>query len=160
MTTLAQLKKYGKKTFVPFLNENGFQLVNKFNFVKEGPEEINYALFFDLSYGTNLKVKALCHTDDMNELIGEPFPKFASDMVGGMLKPGEPVAYENGFVWDVESEDAIEKTLDEIKICITQSALPFFESIDSREKLVDFIYPSMLVDDYKVVADKILEWKP
>jgi triacylglycerol esterase/lipase EstA (alpha/beta hydrolase family) len=158
MMTITQLKKLAKDKLIPLMLDNGFELVNKLTFVKKGPEDIYYCVFFDISYGENLKVIAACHTDEMNDLIGTPFPNFVSSLVAGHLEPGRAISYENGHIWDVGSEESSEEALKEIIECIRESALPFFTSIDSRKKLVDFIYPSMRVNDYARVIEKILKY--
>lgn len=156
MTTLAQLKKIAKGDLTPFMKGKGFDLVNTFGYLKEGPEGIYYMIYPVISYGENLKITIACHTDEMQELIATPFPKFVSSLVAGELEPGEPIAYENGHIWKVDTEDKAIEALVEIKKCIDDSALPFFESISDRDKLVDFIYPSMRTGDYAKVIDKIL----
>lgn len=158
MTTLTKLKKLSKNRLTKFLTEQGFEVVNPLMFFRKGPEDIYQVLLFELSYSQNLKVSALCHTKEMDDLIPCSFPESVSVMVGGEIEPGEPIAYENGYIWDIETETNAISCLEKIQECIIESAFPFFEEISTRRKMVDFIYPSMLVGDYKVVAEKILDW--
>lgn len=160
MTTLAQLKKIAKDDLTPFMKSQGFSLVNTFGYLKEGPEDIYYLIYPDISYGENLKVTAACHTAEMQQLIGTKFPKFVSRLVAGELEPGEPIAYENGYIWKVETEEQAKQAVSEIKSCIIDSALPFFESMTSRQKLFDFTYPSMRKGKYAEVLEEVLAWKP
>lgn len=159
MTKMTDIQSCAKKKLSPFMKENGFKNVNTFGYLKEGPEEIWFLIHAELSYGANLKVVAVCHTSEMQDLIGEDFPKYYSGMVAGALKPGTDIQYENRYIWDVSLEENIGSVLDEIQACIKDHVLPFFNSIANRKALVEFIYPSMLRDEYKRVADLILKWK-
>ncbi len=97
----------------------------------------------------------------MQELIGEEFPGWVSELVGGELEPGEPIDPANGYIWTAGTEEQAKQALKEIKSCIEESALPFFESITDRQKLVDSIPPVRRRSDYygKIIK-KILAWKP
>ncbi len=158
--TLGRLKKLAKDDLIPFLQEKGFRIVNTLTFLKEGPEEIYYVIYPELSYGENLKVWVVCHTAEMQELIGDEFPSYIAKLVGGKLEPGEPVYPTNGYIWEVGTEEQAKQALKEIRSCIEESALPFFESITDRQKLVDFIHPVLRRDCYADVVEKILAWKP
>ncbi len=83
---------------MPFLKEKGFRIVNTLTFLKEGPEEIYYVIYPELSYSSNLKVWVVCHTAEMQELIAEEFPSYITKLVGGMLEPGEPIYPTNGYI--------------------------------------------------------------
>ncbi|MBF7073961.1 hypothetical protein ISG33_11175 [Glaciecola sp. MH2013] len=110
----------------------------------------------------NLKVEALCHTKEMDDLVpisSVAFPNNVSEMVGGMLKPGEPIAYENSYIWEIETEEEAVECLKEIQECIVASAFPFFASITDRQKLIGFMYPSMHGGNYLPVIEKVLAWK-
>ncbi|MFK7973701.1 MAG: hypothetical protein AB8B66_02400 [Rickettsiaceae bacterium] len=157
MTTLTEFKKLSKNNLTHFLLDNGFNCTNPFMFYRKGNDDIYQVLLFRLSYSKNLKVSALCHTKEMNTLIPRPFPESVSILVGGELEPGEPIAYENSYIWDIEGiSDAI-KSLNEIQGCILNSAFPFFDSISNRQKLLDYIYPSMNAGEYATVINKIKE---
>ncbi len=93
-------------------------------------------------------------------MIGDEFPSFVADLVGGELKPGEPIYPSNGYIWKVGTEEQAKQALKEIRSCIEESALPFFESITDRQKLVDFIPTGMKRYGYADVVEKILAWKP
>ncbi len=161
MTNLTQFKKISTTSgLTDFLKENGFEQTKPFKFFKKGPEGIYYVIFFTISYGENLKVTACCHTKEMDFLIPEPFPESVSIMVGGELEPKEPIAYENGHIWKVATEDDAIVAIEGIKENISEYVFPFFDSISNRKQLVDFIYPSMMTENYKVVVENILEWKP
>lgn len=158
--TLKDFKKLAKNSLIPFMKNNGFRLANVMDFVKEGPEDITYTIYFSLSYGGNLKVNAVCHTPEMEILTSKPFPKAICSMVGGRIKPGSSIAYENRHIWKVDTEEMAIVALDEIKESIIESAFPFFDSISDRGKLVDFIYPSMRVNDYAKVIEEIQKNRP
>lgn len=156
--TLKELKKLAKDNLIPFMKTNGFRVVNTMDFIKEGPESITYTIYSVLSYGGNLKVNAICHTPEMDLLTAKPFPKAISTMVGGRVKPGAQIAYENHYIWKVDTEEMALAALSEIQISIQESAFPFFESISDRKKLVDFIYPSMRVNNYAKVIEEIKKY--
>ena len=159
MTTLTQLKKLASNSMTPFLKENGFKQVNTFDYIKEGPEGITYVIFAKLSYGGNLKVSAVCYTEEMQPLLSKKFPKSIPEMVGGRLKPDTPICIENRHIWKVDNENMSIAALADIEKNIKEFVIPFFESISTRQKLVDFIYPSMLEGEYKIIADNILSAK-
>jgi len=158
--TLARLKKLAKDDLIPFLKEKGFRIVNTLTFLKEGPEEIYYVIYPELSYGENLSVLVVFHTAEMQELIGDEFPSYIAKLVGGELEPGEPIDHSNGYIWKVGTEEQAKQALKEIRSCIEESALPFFESITDRQKLVDFIPTGLKRYGYADVVEKILAWKP
>ena len=58
-----------------------------------------------------------------------------------------------------KTEEKALLAIHKIKQAIVDFAFPFFESMSNRQKLIDFIYPSMLTEDYKIVAENILSWK-
>lgn len=161
MTTLTQLKKLSKNGLTKFLTDNGFTMSKPFKFYREGPEGIYQIIHFGLSYSTNLKVSAHCHTDEMNRRIPRPFPESFCDLVGGELEPGEPVAYSNGYIWNIEKEQDAINSLIEIQDCIEKTAFPFFEYISNRQKLIDFMPKPWFVDDsLKEMAKDIKNWTP
>ena len=79
---------------------------------------------------------------------------------GEQFPEGEPIDPDNGYIWEVGTEEQAKQALKEIRFCIEESALPFFESITDRQKLVDFIHPVLRRDGYADVVEKILAWKP
>ena len=129
MTTLTQLKKLAKDGFIPFMKENGFEIFHTFTFVKKGKEEIFFVIYPEISHGGNLRITAVCHTDEMQELFSPEFPKYISRMVGGYLEPGEDIAYENRHIWKIDTEEMATEALKEIKSCLEESAFSFFDSI-------------------------------
>ena len=159
MVSLNKLRAISEEVLTPFMESRGFVLVEPFGFVREGPQEIYYVIHADVSYGENLKVIVACHTNEMQELFDTPFPRFVSDLVAAMLEPGQPISYENGYVWSVATEGEAMRALKEVRESIEESALPFFDSIRSRFDLVDFIYTSMKKGRYGQVINRILAWR-
>lgn len=159
MTTLTQLKKYAKYSLIPYMEGNGFQQIKALTFIKEGPEDIKYVVWPEISYGENLKLLVVCITEEMNELIAKGFPSYVPKMVGGELGPEDEIAYELFHLWKVGCEEDATESLNGIQLAMDKYALPFFDSIQNRQDLVNFIYPTLRRDDeFSRIIDKILAW--
>ncbi|WP_341502508.1 hypothetical protein [Gallaecimonas sp. GXIMD4217] len=161
MTTIAQFKKYAKDNLTPFLEENGFKLLSRYIYVKDGPEDIKFVISPSIHYGENLVIWVVCYTEEMD--AGEPeayrFPKGLPTMVGSELSPDRTISYGTSHLWKVGSEDASKEAIEEIILALKKWAIPFFESVNTRQDLVDKVCRHHRAD-YQEEIDAILAWRP
>ncbi|MDX1458341.1 MAG: hypothetical protein R3276_12200 [Marinobacter sp.] len=161
MTTVTQFKSYAKATLTPYLEKKGFKLLSRFIYVKDGPEEIKFVVSPSIHYGENLVIWVVCYTEEMD--AGDPvayrFPKGLPTMVGSELSPDRTISYGTSHLWKVGSEDASKKAIEEIILALKQWAIPFFESVNTRQDLVDKVCRHHRAD-YQEEIDAILAWRP
>lgn len=161
MTTLRQLNSIAKHDLNPFLRKNGFKTINILDFNRKNKDEIFNIIFFNINYGANLTVTVACHTKEMDPLCAHPYPKDFCDIIGSALKPNRDIQLGNSHLWEVETMEKAEVAITEIKTAIIEYALPFFESMKTREDMINYLHPAAHKDDHMVPIIKAMrEYQP
>ncbi len=139
MTNKVQLKKLAKESLTPMMNRHGYELVNGFDYLKKGPNEIYYMISSTISYSEHLKLFVGCYIDEMEELTSLAFPKHLPEMFGGGLTDEYPIQPTKWKIWQVGTESEAIESLKQIESSIQKYAFPFFDSIQSKEDLLAFL---------------------
>ncbi|MBF7073960.1 hypothetical protein ISG33_11170 [Glaciecola sp. MH2013] len=137
MTTIAQLVKHSKKSLIPSLEEHGFSHCGKLCFVRETEGGVYHILFANLSYGENFGFQVTCFVEEHNPKKMKNFPFEVNIFCGGNLGEGLIA----GELWEVDTLDNIEEVFDDVLCNIKSYALPWFETVQTREDYVREIYP-------------------
>lgn len=121
---------------IPALQGYGFKVIGTLKFLRER-DTIFDIISFAISHGGNLAVSIRCWVPEMSpEYDFKKFPKGLPSTMdsGGAL--GRDGIDEGATLWYVDNLETVSAVLDDILGHIKVTALPWFASIDSREKLV------------------------
>lgn len=133
MTTITQLVKRGKKNFIPLLEDLGFTDHDRLSFSRKTDEGVYQLILADLSYGVNLKFHITCIVKEYAPHKMDNFPRNINLTCGGRLGEG----LVTGELWDVEELDEIDSIFEDITQNIIEHALPWFETINTRQDYVN-----------------------
>ncbi|WP_100915003.1 hypothetical protein [Pseudoalteromonas spongiae] len=139
MTTLAQIKKIAKPWFIPEMKERGFSQNSKatLTFFREAVDGIYHFISFDiLSSGENLRVNVFAWVPEINATYDfSQFPKKIGITNGGGLRDND-INIGHKY-WKVRDEAEIINALKEILLGIDKIAIPWLDSVDTREELLE-----------------------
>ena len=141
MTTLRQLERAAKKSFVRQMNDRGFDYHRNLEFSRTTPAGVIQLVSGGVSYGANLTFSVTCVVPEFRQDILDDFPSNVPMTCGGGLGEGLLTAE----LWDVENldEERLEHVLDEVLAEIDAHAIPWFESVMTREQYVRAMFPHL-----------------
>lgn len=138
MTTLAQIKKIAKLSFIPAMKERGFSQNSKdtMAFFREGNDGIYHLIaFYILQSGINLRIHVYSWVKEMaDDFDMTKFPRGTSMVIGDCLADNEIGI--GCKIWRIDHLDGIPKVLDEVLIDIDSIAIPWLDGITTREELI------------------------
>lgn len=159
MTTLAQVKKVAKTRFIPALEAHGFKHIKPMEFMRRRPGHLyDFVALGILRGGGNLGASVLCWVPELDpEIDLEAIEKNSP----GTLYCGGDLGWDRisfgGKLWDVSLEADIAPALEKVLDQVERIALPWFDSIDSREALVGALAPEVRNQpDFEQLREAIL----
>ncbi|MBU2891852.1 hypothetical protein KO495_00780 [Colwellia sp. D2M02] len=136
MTTLKKIEKTAKSNLIPHLESDfGFEHFSSMIFSRLRSEDIYDFVIFDVTRGGNLRVIVTCSVVELEPDMLENFPRGGGIMIGGYLTD-EGVDF-TGDYWSLEN---IETDLNEIVQLLEKYAIPWFDSIKTRQNYLDNMY--------------------
>ncbi|KPV93607.1 hypothetical protein AN214_04357 [Pseudoalteromonas sp. P1-9] len=145
MTTLAQIKKIAKQDFIPAMKARGFLESSKsaMVFYKKHLDDIFQVIMFDLlSNKEDLEVLVFSWVPELKQSYDmKEFPKKLVITNGGSLDKNG--LSESADYWEVSQIESVASILNEIIVSVDSHAIPWLNEINSREKLVDALFPDV-----------------
>jgi len=139
MTTIAQLTKAAKESFIPAIEKYGFKHYGKLVFSRVVGDGVHQVIAAELSYGENLKFIITCFVEEFDPKYMERYPMNIPITSGGEL--GE--ALLAGELWEVDTLNNIDKVFEDVEINVIKYALPWFSTVESRKDYVRVLYPHL-----------------
>lgn len=139
MTTITQIVKAGKVSFIPSMLELGFEHHGKLCFSKCTSSGVHHIISSNLSYGENLTFHVTCIVAEYSPQKMENFPFNVPVTSGGEL--GEDLIA--GELWEVGDVSVLENVLSDVLSKVRDFAMPWLESVQSREDYVRELYPHL-----------------
>lgn len=140
---LSEIHKLAQDNIVQTLKDNGFKKAKSRTmfYYKLRGNGIHCYVWFDMHYGENFFVTVGFHTDEMNVLLKKPFPEdWAFELLKSGLSPDSPIDLGVSSLYKIKTEADALAVLQQINELLITKALPFFDSIDSKTKLVTHFY--------------------
>lgn len=136
MTTKSKLKTLMKKSFIPSMEQMGFKYHLKECLFHRENKGIYNVVMPDLTSGGNISFFVFCWVKEFqNGYDMNGFPKDIRMYTerSSLRKKG------GGFSWNGETDQDVEKCLDEVLCLMNSSVLSWFDSINTREKLIEIL---------------------
>lgn len=136
MTTKSKLKKTMKQSFIPTMEEMGFSYNLKECLFYRKHNNIYNIVMPDLTSGGNISFFTFFWVKEFEP--GYEMNDFPND-IGIFTEKSSLRKDVGGFTWSGETDDDVEMCLAEVLRSINDRVLPWFNSIDNREKLVEVL---------------------
>lgn len=141
MTTLAQIRKVAKVSFINLMEDRSFKEheKSKLFFYRKNENDIYQIIDFELLRGgENLRIGIYCWVPEFHaEYDMQTFPKALYLNNGGHLLR-DRVGAGNRF-WDVREVESLASSLSDILSEIDRLAIPWFDGIATRHDLIEVL---------------------
>ena len=150
MTTIAQLRKVAKDSFIDAMINRGFEesKKSKLFFYRVGNDDIYQIVDFEiLRGGENLRIGVYCWVPEVQGGYDmASFPKHLA-ITNGCYLLKNSIGRGSRF-WDLRDEEKRGNCLDEILSELDRIALPWFADITSRSDLVEAMFLDLKESEY------------
>lgn len=154
MTTLAQLAKYAKVRMIENMHKECFEFYKTFTFVKKNSAGY-YAIITPQILSSGENVRFWCYLWVEEFAVGYEVKKFPQDTRISVKFP--TYKYEDWpDLWSIPDEATSIATLDDVFNGLKRDVIPWFDSINTPQKLVDAISPGIREDIRKEMIKRVL----
>jgi hypothetical protein len=144
MTTISKVKKIAKAEFIPEMKALGFEYIAKDTTFYQDVSGIRRVIWIEVTKGGHAFIELFCWVPEINEDSKSALARFPRDVPitnGGRLDTFGISG--GGKFWSIQSEEEISTFLQESLDGLKKHIFPWFESIDSREKLLEAMHPDV-----------------